>query len=225
MVGLVRHSQRKRGANGQALPTAYGARARLYQHLKTGGTMKQFLVLVVATTCATGALQAQDLRSLPVEGAVLQYEVAGTGPAVVLLHGWAHSLESWHYLFPDLAETYTTLRFDRRGFARSSGMPDTSLDPLDVQVLLDSLGIEKTVVVGHSQGANSALRFALEFPERLSGLILLGSGPPSGLGVPWNGPDRLPRGHAQIAREEGMAAWLALWNGHPINNGFVDGTE
>jgi 2-succinyl-6-hydroxy-2,4-cyclohexadiene-1-carboxylate synthase len=171
------------------------------------------------------AIQAQESKVLEVNGATISYEVSGSGPAVVLLHGWAHSMETWHFLFPFLSEEYTAIRLNRRGFASSTGHPDTSVDPLDLRTLLDTLRIQHAVVVGHSQGANSALRFALEFPERLSGLVLFGSGPPAGLGLPWSGPDRMPQGHARVAREDGMEAWLMLWAGHPINNGFVEGTE
>lgn len=185
---------------------------------------QQVALLLVALLPCSGALHAQDTRSLPVEGAVVQYEVAGTGPAVVLLHGWAHDLRSWQFLFPELAENYTTIRLNRRGFASSSGTPDVSLDPIDLRILLDSLGIDRAVVLGHSQGASSALRFALEFPQRLSGLVLFGSGPPAGFGLVRNGPDRLPEGHARVAREQGMTAWVGLWEGHPITNGFVEGT-
>lgn len=187
--------------------------------------MIRVVALLAVAVLATGRLHAQEVRSLPVHNAVLRYEVAGSGPAVVLLHGWAHDLRSWHFLFPELAENYTTIRINRRGFASSTGFPDVSLDPLDLRGLLDSLEIERAVVVGHSQGATSALRFALAFPDRVKGLVLLGSGPPAGFSLPWNGPDRLPQGHARIAREQGMTAWVALWDGHPITNGFIAGTE
>jgi 3-oxoadipate enol-lactonase len=192
---------------------------------KGGKTMRFVIALLAVTVLWPQSLQSQELRSIQVDGAVLQYEVAGSGPAVVLLHGWAHDLDSWHFLFPVLAEHYTTIRLNRRGFSTSTGHPDTSLDPLDLLALLDSLGVQRAAVIGHSQGADGALRFALEFPERLTGLVLFGSGPPSGFGLPWNGPDRLPAGYVRVAREEGMEAWLGLWDGHPISNGFVEGTE
>jgi pimeloyl-ACP methyl ester carboxylesterase len=187
--------------------------------------MRSFLVLFAVTILWAPSLHSQELGSIQVDGAVLQYEVEGNGPAVVLLHGWAHNLESWHFLFPVLAENYTTIRLNRRGFSTSTGHPDTSLDPLDVLELLDSLGIQRAVMIGHSQGADSALRFALAFPDRLTGLVLFGSGPPSGFGLPWNGPDRPPAGYMRVAREEGMEAWASLWDGHPISDGFVEGTE
>jgi pimeloyl-ACP methyl ester carboxylesterase len=162
---------------------------------------------------------------LSVDDVTLRYEVAGKGPAVVLLHGWAQSRESWHFLFPELPDEYTVIRYDLRGFGQSGGSPDESLDPIDVRNLLDSLGLDRAVVAGHSRGARSALRFALAFPERLSALVLYGCGQLSGFGLPRNGPDALPSGLVQTARELGPDAMRARFDGHPIANGFVEGTE
>jgi len=183
-------------------------------------TLMAFVLLLPGQSLLWGQNQF-----LSVGDVTLRYEVSGHGPAVVLLHGWSNSLESWHFLAPELSSDYTVIRYDRRGFGASEGSPDVSLDPVDLRALLDSLGIEKAVVVGHSQGAGSALRFALTFPERLDGLVLFGSAAPSGFGLPWNGPDALPPGMAQTARERGLAAVKAQFDGHPITAGWVDGTD
>ena len=168
---------------------------------------------------------AQD-RYLALDDVTLRYEIAGNGPHVVLLHGWAVSLESWHYLFPALSDDYTVIRYDRRGFGQSTDSPDLSLDPIDLRDLLDKLEIEKAVVIGHSQGTDSALRFAFAFPERLSGLVLVGSGPPEGFGLPWNGPDAIDFEQlAKTAQEKGLDAMRASFDGHPMMNGFVEGSE
>ena len=170
-------------------------------------------------------LHAQD-QYLTLGDVTLRYEVAGSGPGVVLLHGWAVSLESWHYLFPALSSDYTVIRYDRRGFGKSGGSPDASLDPIDLRNLLDTLEIDRAVVVGHSQGSASALRFALAFPERLSGLVLFGGGPPEGFGLPWSGPDAIDFARlVQTAREQGLDSMRVLLNGHPMMNGFVEGSE
>lgn len=183
-------------------------------------------ILLALTWALVGAATLFGQEQLvSVDEVTLRYEVAGDGPAVALLHGWGHSRESWHFLFPELSEEYKVIRYDRRGFGQSGGSPDGSLDPIDLRNLLDSLDIDKAVVAGHSQGAGSALRFALAFPERLSALVLFGNGPPSGFGLPWSGPDAIPLGMAETAREHGLEAMRAKFDGHPILNGFVDGAE
>ncbi len=188
--------------------------------------MRQIILFLFTLILVTpSSLHAQD-EFLSLDDVTLRYEVAGDGPAVVLLHGWAVSLESWHFLFPALSEDYTVIRYDRRGFGKSGGFPDASLDPVDLRDILDELEIEKAVVIGHSQGSVSALRFALAFPERLSGLVLYGGGPPEGFGLPFNGPDAIPYEQmAKTAQEEGLDAMRALFDGHPMMDGFVEGSE
>jgi 3-oxoadipate enol-lactonase len=143
---------------------------------------------------------------------------------VLLLHGWGNDSRSWDLLVPQLEADYQVIRYDRRGFGRSGDSPDQSLDPIDIRDLLDHLKIENAVVLGHSQGAGSALRFAFAFPNRTRALVLYGAGAPPGFGLPWNGPDAIPAGLVEAAREEGLAAMRAKFKGHPILNGWVEGT-
>lgn len=167
-------------------------------------------------------MQAQE-QYLPLDDIKLRYEVAGTGPlAVVLLHGWSINLHSWDYLFPVLADEYTVVRYDRRGYGRSEGPVDLSLDPVDLSKLLDHLRVEKAVLLGHSEGGASALRFALAYPDRLEGLILFGAPPPAGFGLPWNGPDAVNR-IPGIAIEHGLDSMLTWLYEQPISDGFVEG--
>lgn len=169
------------------------------------------------------SLGSGQARSISVGDVELRFDVAGQGPAVVLLHGWAIDRRSWSFLVPDLEDQFTVVSLDRRGFGESGSSPDLSLEPGDVAAVLDDLGIERAVIVGHSQGGGSALRFALNHPERVESLVLYGSTPPGGFGLRWNGPDALPP-RGRIAREEGLDSMKALFPDHPISDGFVPGT-
>ena len=182
----------------------------------------RLLPLLVAALLVPSLVTAQA-RSLSVGGVELRYEVTGQGPVVVLLHGWALDRRSWDFLVPALDPRFTVVSLDRRGFGESGSSADLSLEPGDVAAILDDLRVERAVVVGHSQGAASALRFALDRPERVEALVLYGSGPPAGFGLPWNGPDAFPP-IARIAREQGLDAMKALFQDHPIMAGSVPGT-
>ena len=187
--------------------------------------MRRALPLATAIfLLAPSQISAQE-RFISLDDVKLRYEIAGNGPAVVLLHGWGVDLESWHFLFPNLSDEYTVIRYDRRGFGQSEGPADQSLDPIDLRKLLDELKIDRAVVLGHSQGGGSALRFAFAFPERISGLILFGAGPPPGFGLPWNGPDAFPSGLGLIAKEYGLDSMRAIVYAHPLANGFIEGSE
>lgn len=133
----------------------------------------------------------------------LHYEVAGAGAPVVLIHGLANDVRTWDDQVGPFAQSFRVIRYDRRGFGRSTGIPDLTADPSDLAMLLDSLGIAAAHVVGHSAGARVALAFAVWYPQRVRGLVLYSSGPPDGF--PLREEDRLLFGRMpRIAREHGL---------------------
>lgn len=116
-----------------------------------------------------------DLR-LPVTGAVLRYRDEGSGPAVVLIHGWTLDLDMWEPQVAGLSDSFRFIRFDRRGFGLSSGRPSLAADVQDALTLCDKLQLQRLACVGMSQGARVALHLCRIAPERLSCVIL--DGPP-----------------------------------------------
>lgn len=183
---------------------------------------KGMLIPILSLATSANPLAGQ-FRTISVGDIDIRYEVTGSGPTVVLLHGWGNDLRSWDLVAPAFAREFTVVRIDRRGFGASGGSPDLSREPGDVAAILDSLSIDRAIIIGHSQGGSAALGFALNQPDRIESLVLLGSNPPSGFGLPWNGPDALPP-VGRVAREEGLDAMKAMFDGHPIGNGFVEGT-
>jgi pimeloyl-ACP methyl ester carboxylesterase len=122
----------------------------------------------------------------------------------VLVHGWAITRREFDGQAELLAPHYTVLRYDRRGYGESSGRPDITADPADLNALLDALGYSRVRLLGHSQGAEVVLTFAVRYPERVKALILFGAGPPNGFGLPFDGEDALPFAEwARIARAHG----------------------
>ncbi len=114
-------------------------------------------------------------RFLEAEAARLRWRIEGAGPAVVLLHGWALDLDYWNPLVPLLAPRFTLLRFDRRGFGLSEGAPQPARDVADLAALMDAAQMRTALVVGMSQGARLALRFAHQQPARVHALGLDGT--------------------------------------------------
>ena len=142
-----------------------------------------FVTCLVLAACAC-ASEAPRSGTIALPGARINYVVAGSGPAVVLIHGWALSLREWDDQIAALARRYRVVAFDRRGYGRSSGSADPSADPGDVRALLDTLHIQSAVLVGHSAGADVAIRFAAAMPERVEALVLYGGGEPDSFPVP-----------------------------------------
>jgi pimeloyl-ACP methyl ester carboxylesterase len=105
----------------------------------------------------------------------INYEINGSGEAVVLISGLGYPLWQWHKMVPYLAEHFQVIAFDNRG----AGQTDKPAGPYTAQMLatdtaslLDELGIEKAVIMGHSMGGYIAQAMALDFPEKVSKLIL-----------------------------------------------------
>lgn len=111
---------------------------------------------------------------MPVNGVTLHFATTGSGPAIVLLHGWLGTSYHWRKLMPLLAARHTVVALDARGYGESD-KPSSGYDgrtiAADVAGLLDTLGIERAVVVGHDMGAPPALLLAAERPERVAGLV------------------------------------------------------
>jgi pimeloyl-ACP methyl ester carboxylesterase len=116
---------------------------------------------------------------LTVNGIALHVEQQGSGPAVLLLHGWPDSARLWRHQMPALAGTgYRVVAPDLRGFGRSERPADVSAyrpDVLlaDVVGLLDALEIDATHIVGHDFGAFVSWLLASRCPERVRSLTAL----------------------------------------------------
>lgn len=130
-------------------------------------------LLPLALACAsTGAGTPREAR---VAGARIHYENAGEGDeAIVLVHGWASSTETWSHQFPALAERARVLVLDLPGHGQSEA-PDApytmALFADAVAAVMDAAGVERGVIVGHSNGAPVALNFYRRYPERTLAIV------------------------------------------------------
>jgi pimeloyl-ACP methyl ester carboxylesterase len=109
-----------------------------------------------------------------VENIRLHYVEAGTGDTLVLLHGIGASHEDWEFQLPALARHFRVLVPDLRGFGLSErrGPYTVARFAADIWSLLDSLGIDRAVLVGHSMGGAVALQMAVDQPARVDRLVL-----------------------------------------------------
>ena len=127
----------------------------------------------------------------------LAYDVAGDGPAVLLLHSTVVDRRMWDPQVPALtAAGWRAIRCDLRGFGDSALPPDAYNDADDVTALLDELGADRVAIVGASGGGQVALEIAARRPSRVTALLLLCTAAP--------GFDRGPELRAFGAREEAL---------------------
>jgi pimeloyl-ACP methyl ester carboxylesterase len=152
---------------------------------------------------------------IDVGGARLRVRTAGEGPAVLLIHGWALDLDMWTPQFAALASRYRLIAFDRRGFGLSSGTPGIEDDLADIEELLAKLGVDRVAVVGMSQGARVALRWAIENPARITSLVL--DGPPRDLlAVDRRQGEITLAAYRELVRNRGIDAFRKEWLDHPL---------
>ena len=120
---------------------------------------------------------AKQIQSGFVEtnGTRLYYEMMGEGHPLALLHGGYMDRRMWDDQFATFAQYYQVIRYDIRGFGKSELPQVAYSDRQDLYDLLTHLGIEKAYLLGLSLGGGIALDFTLEHPERVDGLVLVGS--------------------------------------------------
>ena len=118
---------------------------------------------------------------LPTSGTTIKGRRGGAGPPVLLLHGFPQTHLMWHRVAPELAQHFTVVATDLRGFG-DSGKPPSAADhsPYSMRELardqvevMEALGYSTFSVVGHDRGARCGYRLALDHPERVDRLAVL----------------------------------------------------
>ena len=151
-------------------------------------------------------------RYIDVDNARIRYRDEGSGPPVLLLHGWTLDLEMWNPQVEELAGLYRMVRFDRRGFGLSTGQPSLASDVADARRLCLQLGIEGTAVLGMSQGARVALQLAASAPRLASCVIV--DGPPA---LSADESTDIPLADLrEILRSRGIEALRDEWRRNPL---------
>ncbi|BBC98529.1 alpha/beta fold hydrolase [Streptomyces griseofuscus] len=119
-----------------------------------------------------------ELRRIPVNGVELNVALAGSGPAVLLLHGFPHTWELWTDIMADLSDRYRVIAPDLRGFGASGGATsgyDAGTLADDATTLLTALGVSRAAVVGIDAGTPPAFLLALRHPGLVRRLVVMES--------------------------------------------------
>lgn len=156
------------------------------------------------------ALQSAKLK---ITGGEIAYDTAGSGPAVVFLHGGFMDRRSWDAQMAPFAKQFRVVRYDIRPFGESSTPEEAYNVPDDLLRLLDHLKIDRAHLVGHSFGGGVALDFALQHPDRVSTLTLVAA-PPSGFVPPQEEVKQITTIFAAV--KEGDDAIIKAWLAHPM---------
>ena len=109
----------------------------------------------------------------------IEYELDGTGPPLVLVHGSGADLLWWENMVPHLAPEFTLYRYDLRGFGQTVRPKEPRLSlaqwTADLFTFVDAFELDRPTLVGWSLGASVVLDFAAEHPDRCGAVIPIGS--------------------------------------------------
>ncbi len=144
-------------------------------------------------------------------GTQLAWEMRGSGPTLLFLHGFTLDQRMWRPQVEALAPHFRVVTYDARGFGRSAlPGPEVFHQADDAAALCEHLGLAPVIAVGHSIGAHQMLELALTRPDLVSGFASVAL---SGLAsVPFSADLRTLFGALSVtARAEGVAAAKALW--------------
>lgn len=120
-------------------------------------------------------------QRIEVSGAVINTIIGGSGPPLLLLHGWPQNLLEWHRIAPRLARDFTVVATDLRGYGQSS-KPEDGANHVghskrtmagDQVEVMRKLGFDHFAVVGHDRGGRVAHRMALDHPNCVTKLAVI----------------------------------------------------
>jgi haloacetate dehalogenase len=128
-----------------------------------------------------GMFESFTLTTIDANGVAIRVRHGGRGPGLLLLHGNPQTHVMWHRIAPRLAEEFTVVAADLRGYGKSA-KPPTAPDhapyskramALDQIEVMRQLGFERFCVAGHDRGGRCAYRMALDHPEKVEKLAVL----------------------------------------------------
>jgi pimeloyl-ACP methyl ester carboxylesterase len=127
------------------------------------------------------------MSSITTDQGIVHYEVYGRGRPVILLHGWLGSWGLWQETMTYLGAFYRTYALDFWGFGESGKERDTYAVQDFVSLVdqfMENMGISQAPLVGHSMGGTVSLSVAIQYPERVSKVVVVGS-PIVGSSLAW----------------------------------------
>ena len=132
-------------------------------------------VLVLLSVFCTLSAQLKMIGFINIGADKIYYEYSGEGDVIILIHDGVLNNEVWDEQFSKFSKSYKVIRYDRRGYGRSSAATESYSNVDDLNTLFEHLLVKKAWLFGISSGGRLAIDFTLEHPDKVNGLVLVGA--------------------------------------------------
>lgn len=155
-------------------------------------------------------------------GVKLHYVTQGEGPLMLMLHGFPEFWYSWRHQIPEFAENFKVVALDLRGYNESDKPRDSSayvMDEflMDVEGVIQGLGYDRCVLVGHDWGGAIAWNFAYAHPEMVDRLIVMNLPHPAKFAEGLRTPQQLLRSwYILLFQLPWLPEWLLQWSDYQL---------
>ena len=144
--------------------------------MKTKDVMiKSIFLFCFTMLCCLLSAQVVDSGYVNVGNDKIFYEAAGSGKAIIFIHDGMIDRETWDDQFFLFSKNYRVIRYDRRGYGKSSPSTSKYSNVEDLNTLFTTLHVDSACLVGASSGGMFAINFTLQYPQKVSSLVLVGA--------------------------------------------------
>lgn len=159
------------------------------------------------TPARTRAKSGSPEKKVKVEGGEIAFETLGRGSPILFIHSAIADRRMWDHDFARYANDHQVVRFDLRGFGRSTPATGPFSCGDDIASLLDHLHASPAFLVGSSMGGAFAIDFALAHPDKVRGLFLAAPGLSGGLLPPFDPAEQAAFDYDETKSKEVAESW------------------
>jgi len=176
--------------------------------------LKSILVSSLLLTCLVLVGQSSTSGYIKSGDDSIFYETAGSGNAIILIHDGLLHREVWNDQFSFFSKDFQVIRYDRRGYGKSSPATGSYTHQDDLKSLYEQLKIDSAILVACSSGGALAIDFTIDNPQMVNGLVLVGA---IVRGFPYTSHMRNRGGHLPDSFENELAELIYYATDDPYN--------
>ena len=137
--------------------------------------LKSVFISIFIFSCIFSVGQASSSGYIVIDDDSIFYETAGSGNVILLIHDGLLHQEVWDDQFSFFSKDFKVIRYDRRGYGKSSPATGSYTHMDDLKTLYEQLEIDSAILIACSSGGALAIDFTIDYPQKVNGLVLVGA--------------------------------------------------